>query len=133
MPKQLYIPLPCAEARQSMVERQLGPGSSVQSALSEADMRKIVEKTAGYSGMPIVPSCCCLSLSRVQAQVQDAQQRVGTSTACALHMDAQSAQTVVETDAVAFILSACLALSSLLGMPQGLTCELSYKKHARGL
>ncbi len=51
MPKQLYIPLPCAEARQSMVERQLGPGSSVQSALSEADMRKIVEKTAGYSGM----------------------------------------------------------------------------------
>lgn len=53
MPKQLYIPLPCDEARQSMVERQLGPGSSVQSALSEADMRKIVEKTAGYSGMPL--------------------------------------------------------------------------------
>ena len=56
MPKQLYIPLPNAEARQSMIERQLGPGSSVQSALSEADMRKIVEKTAGYSGMP---SCPC--------------------------------------------------------------------------
>ena len=62
MPKQLYIPLPCAEARQSMVERQLGPGSSVQSALSEADMRKIVEKTAGYSGMlsriiPLLSMC----------------------------------------------------------------------------
>ena len=81
-----------------------------------------------------MPLCCCLSLSRVQTQVQDAQQRVGTSTAGALRMDAQSAQTVVvDTDAVAFILSACPALSSLLGMPQGLTCGLSYKKHARGL
>ena len=50
MPKQLYIPLPCAEARRAMIERQLGPGSSVQSALSDADLRKIVEKTAGYSG-----------------------------------------------------------------------------------
>ncbi len=60
MPKQLYIPLPCAEARQSMVERQLGPGSSVQSALSEADMRKIVEKTAGYSG---TLSCTCAAAS----------------------------------------------------------------------
>lgn len=58
MPKQLYIPLPCAEARQSMVERQLGPGSSVQSALSEADMRKIVEKTAGYSGTCAAASAC---------------------------------------------------------------------------
>ena len=51
MPKQLYIPLPCAEARRSMIERQLGPGTSVRSALSGADMAKIVDKTAGYSGM----------------------------------------------------------------------------------
>ena len=50
MPKQLYIPLPCPEARRAMIERQLGPNSSVQSALSDADLRKIVGKTAGYSG-----------------------------------------------------------------------------------
>ena len=64
MPKQLYIPLPCAAARQAMVERQLGPGSSVQSALSEADMRKIVEKTAGYSGMR---RCSCAAGSACMA------------------------------------------------------------------
>jgi SpoVK/Ycf46/Vps4 family AAA+-type ATPase len=51
MPKQLYIPLPCAAARKSMIERQLGPVSGVRSALSDADICKIVEKTAGYSGM----------------------------------------------------------------------------------
>lgn len=51
MPKQLYIPLPCAEARRAMIERQLlGPNSSVQSALSNADLCKIVDKTVGYSG-----------------------------------------------------------------------------------
>eukprot|EP00884_Botryococcus_braunii_P018707 jgi/Botrbrau1/551/Bobra.0010s0026.1 len=50
MPKQLYIPLPCVEARRCMVLRQLGPGTGVQSALSSADIDKIVEKTAGYSG-----------------------------------------------------------------------------------
>ena len=67
MPKQLYIPLPCGEARQSMIERQLGPGSSVQSALSEADMRKIVEKTAGYSGMlpPQPISGCTIALRHI--------------------------------------------------------------------
>ena len=50
MPKQLYIPLPCADARRSMIERQIGPGSSVPSALSDADLSKIVDKTKGYSG-----------------------------------------------------------------------------------
>lgn len=50
MPKQLYIPLPCAAARKSMIERQLGPASGVRSALSDADISKIVGKTAGYSG-----------------------------------------------------------------------------------
>lgn len=36
MPKQLYIPLPCALARRDMILRQLGPGSKVAAALSEA-------------------------------------------------------------------------------------------------
>ena len=51
MPKQLYIPLPCSEARRSMIERQIGLGSGVPSALSDADLSKIVDKTKGYSGM----------------------------------------------------------------------------------
>lgn len=50
LPKQLYIPLPCADARRAMVERQLGPSSGVASALSPADVAKIVAKTDGYSG-----------------------------------------------------------------------------------
>jgi fidgetin-like protein 1 len=50
MPKQLYIPLPCEEARRQMVLRQVGPDGGVASALSEADIDKIVSKTAGYSG-----------------------------------------------------------------------------------
>lgn len=50
MPKQLYIPLPCSAARAAMIERQLGPSSGVRTALSPADVAKIVEKTAGYSG-----------------------------------------------------------------------------------
>ena len=50
LPKQLYIPLPCAEARRAMIERQLGPASSVASALAPADIAKIVAKTDGYSG-----------------------------------------------------------------------------------
>lgn len=50
MPKQLYIPLPCAAARRQMILRQLGPGGSVAAVLSAADVDKIVEKTKGYSG-----------------------------------------------------------------------------------
>uniref|UniRef100_A0A061QLS8 Fidgetin-like protein 1-like n=2 Tax=Tetraselmis sp. GSL018 TaxID=582737 RepID=A0A061QLS8_9CHLO len=50
LPKQLYIPLPCSEARQQMILRVLGPEGSVTSNLSESDLSKIVEKTAGYSG-----------------------------------------------------------------------------------
>jgi len=34
LPKQLYIPLPCAEARRAMIFRQLGPGGKVSAALS---------------------------------------------------------------------------------------------------
>ena len=79
MPKQLYIPLPCAAARQAMVERQLGPGSSVQSALSEADMRKIVEKTAGYSGMR---RCSCAAGSACVAYTRSRSSR--SSMACFL-------------------------------------------------
>ena len=50
MPKQLYIPLPCAAARDSLLRRQLGPSCGVRANLSDADMAKIVSKTAGYSG-----------------------------------------------------------------------------------
>lgn len=47
MPKQLYIPLPCAAARQQMILRQM---RDVRSALSDQDMNKVVAKTEGYSG-----------------------------------------------------------------------------------
>mmetsp|Transcript_21609 Transcript_21609/g.60057 ORF Transcript_21609/g.60057 Transcript_21609/m.60057 type:complete len:723 (+) Transcript_21609:79-2247(+) len=51
MPKQLYIPLPCGEARRVMVLNVLGSDrGSVASALSKSDLQKIVEKTSGYSG-----------------------------------------------------------------------------------
>jgi SpoVK/Ycf46/Vps4 family AAA+-type ATPase len=49
MPKQLYIPLPCPQARRQLIHRQIGC-DSVCADLSEADIVKIVEKTAGYSG-----------------------------------------------------------------------------------
>jgi hypothetical protein len=45
MPKQLYIPLPCGEARRQMVLRQLGPGCSVEAQLSGEDLAKVVAKT----------------------------------------------------------------------------------------
>ena len=51
MPKQLYIALPCAAARRAMLQRALGPGGGVRAELSEPDLAKIVEKTAGYSGV----------------------------------------------------------------------------------
>lgn len=54
MPKQLYIALPCAAARAAMLQRALGPGGGVRAALSEADLAKIVDKTAGYSGVQCV-------------------------------------------------------------------------------
>ena len=51
MPKQLYIPLPCAEARRQMLERSLlADGCGVASALGESDVARVVERTAGYSG-----------------------------------------------------------------------------------
>ncbi|KAL6764798.1 P-loop containing nucleoside triphosphate hydrolase protein [Haematococcus lacustris] len=50
MPKQLYIPLPCAAARLQMIQRQLGPGSDVAATLSDQDLAKITAKTQGYSG-----------------------------------------------------------------------------------
>lgn len=47
MPKQLYIPLPCAAAREQMIQRQL---SGVKYSLSSSEQKKVVEKTEGYSG-----------------------------------------------------------------------------------
>jgi SpoVK/Ycf46/Vps4 family AAA+-type ATPase len=43
MPKQLYIPLPCAEARRQLILRQLGPGAKVAADLSSADLDKVGE------------------------------------------------------------------------------------------
>jgi SpoVK/Ycf46/Vps4 family AAA+-type ATPase len=67
LPKQLYIPLPCADARRWMVTRAVGPpldtaadadaargrtagAAGVRAALSSADLEKVVAKTEGYSG-----------------------------------------------------------------------------------
>ncbi|KXZ44405.1 hypothetical protein GPECTOR_68g376 [Gonium pectorale] len=50
LPKQLYIPLPCAAARKVMLMNAFKRGSEVATALSDADIDKIVERTAGYSG-----------------------------------------------------------------------------------
>ena len=47
MPKQLYIPLPCAEARKRMVEWGL---REVQYELTAEAMDKLVAHTDGYSG-----------------------------------------------------------------------------------
>jgi hypothetical protein len=41
MPKQLYIPLPCAEARRQLILRQLGPGAKVAADLSPTDLDKV--------------------------------------------------------------------------------------------
>ena len=48
MPKQLYIALPCAAVRESLLQRQLGPSGGVRASLSNDDMAKIEAKTAGY-------------------------------------------------------------------------------------
>ena len=50
MPKQLYIPLPCAAARRDMVLRTLSAGKGVAHNLSESDLDTLCEKTDGYSG-----------------------------------------------------------------------------------
>lgn len=50
MPKQLYIPLPCAAARRDMVLRTLSAGKGVAHNLSESDLDTVCEKTDGYSG-----------------------------------------------------------------------------------
>ncbi|KAG2493584.1 hypothetical protein HYH03_008103 [Edaphochlamys debaryana] len=50
MPKQLYIPLPCAAARLQMLTNVFKQGCEVSTALTPSDLAKIVERTAGYSG-----------------------------------------------------------------------------------
>lgn len=50
MPKQLYIPLPCADARRDLLARHLGPQAGISCALSEEDTAKLVTRTQGYSG-----------------------------------------------------------------------------------
>ena len=59
MPKQLYVALPCAAARRAMLERALGPGGGVRAALCDADLAKVVEKTAGYSGALLLFRVSC--------------------------------------------------------------------------
>lgn len=77
MPKQLYIPLPCSEARRAMIERQLGSGASVAAQLSPTDLNKIVAKTDGYSGSDmrnLIQEAC-------QGPVRDAVARLGNRVA----------------------------------------------------
>ncbi|KAI3438833.1 hypothetical protein D9Q98_001250 [Chlorella vulgaris] len=50
MPKQLYIPLPDGDARKDLILRQLGPGGPIKALLSDAELDKVVSRTAGYSG-----------------------------------------------------------------------------------
>ena len=48
MPKQLYIPLPGADARRAMVRMYFD--GNVNHELSEGDVEKVVQHTEGYSG-----------------------------------------------------------------------------------
>ena len=50
MPKQLYVSLPCAAARLSMLHRQFYPHGKVKTDLSDDEISKVVQRTAGYSG-----------------------------------------------------------------------------------
>ncbi|KAK9842695.1 hypothetical protein WJX74_000817 [Apatococcus lobatus] len=77
MPKQLYIPLPCAAARRQMVNRQLGSAGAVKASMSEADIAKLVVKTDGYSGSDmknLIQEAC-------QGPVRDAVARHGSAIA----------------------------------------------------
>ena len=77
MPKQLYIPLPCAQARAALLARHLGIHVGVDSALTQADTDKLVTRTQGYSG------------SDMRALIQEACQVSSQPTDCMLdsHMD----------------------------------------------
>ena len=50
MPKQLYIPLPCSDARRALLARHLGSHAGIVSALTTEDTDKLVMRTDGYSG-----------------------------------------------------------------------------------
>ena len=60
MPKQLYIPLPCAEARRLMILRQLGPGASVAAQLNDEDLDKVVAKTQVCYACVRACACVCV-------------------------------------------------------------------------
>lgn len=76
LPKQLYIPLPCDEARESMLRRQLGPGCGVRACLPDADIAKIVHRTEGYSG------------SDMRNLIQEASQVIASVQTCSLLIEA---------------------------------------------
>mmetsp|Transcript_14478 Transcript_14478/g.39206 ORF Transcript_14478/g.39206 Transcript_14478/m.39206 type:complete len:493 (-) Transcript_14478:596-2074(-) len=72
MPKQLYIPLPCAEARRQMILHQL---RDVRYDLPLPDLEKVVSKTDGYSGSDMrnfIQEAC-------QAPVRDAISQHGSA------------------------------------------------------
>jgi hypothetical protein len=62
MPKQLYIPLPCAEARRQLILRQLGPGAKVAADLSGTDLDKV---WAGLSKQLPIPAILCVIIACV--------------------------------------------------------------------
>lgn len=73
LPKQLYIPLPCPNARKAMLERELGESSVIALELSSAEMNQVVEKTAGYSGSDmraVVQEAAQIALKAVKASVE---------------------------------------------------------------
>jgi fidgetin-like protein 1 len=77
MPKQLYIPLPDAEARRQMILRQMGPGAKIAATLSDSDVDRVVTKTEGYSGSDLknlIQEAC-------QGPVRDAVRAAGAGVA----------------------------------------------------
>jgi hypothetical protein len=58
MPKQLYIPLPCEEARRNMLLRQLGPGGKARgSTASAVEPTGMINATHGYGIVVQVAAC----------------------------------------------------------------------------
>lgn len=61
--KRLYIPLPDAEARSSLVERLLQKQTN---SLTEDDVKHVAQLTAGYSGSDIYAVCAEAALGPVR-------------------------------------------------------------------
>ena len=65
MPKQLYIPLPCTEARRSMIERQLGPQQ--QRAVRAQRCRPVQDRGQDRWLLRQAPASTCVNKMEAQA------------------------------------------------------------------